>query len=233
MTATLVVVGTSFGGFAALKTLLGGLPGDFPLPIAIVQHRRGGESELAGLLAHYTVLPVADAEDKDEIQPARVYLAPGGYHLLVERGSFALSVDEPVQYARPSVDVLFESAADVYGTGVIGVVLTGAGRDGAAGLARVKARGGVAIVQDPSTAVRCTMPAAALSSVQPDAILPLAEIPAYLTSLVGRSAASVAGMPGYDARPPRHRADLPLARSVGPDPARRASVLQPHTPARS
>jgi two-component system chemotaxis response regulator CheB len=112
-----------------------------------------------------------------------VYLAPPDYHLLVERGSFALSVDERVQNARPSIDVLFESAADAYGEGVIGVILTGANQDGAAGLAKIKERGGVAIVQDPSGAERRTMPDAAIAATVADAVLPLDEIGRFIYGL--------------------------------------------------
>ena len=185
MAFELVVVGTSLGGFDALKVLLGGLPASFPLPLAIVQHQGSSPGgDLARLLQRYSALPVADAEDKDALLPGRVYLAPIGYHLLVERGSVALSTEGPVLYARPSIDVLFESAADAYGVGVIGVALTGASRDGAAGLARIKRRGGLAIVQDPATAVRRTLPDAALASTSVDWTVPLPEIAPLLDKVV-------------------------------------------------
>jgi two-component system chemotaxis response regulator CheB len=125
---------------------------------------------------------VVEVEDKDLIAPGRVYLAPPDYHLLVEPGSFALSVDERVQYARPSIDVLFESAADAYGERVIGVVLTGANADGAAGLARIAKRGGAAIVQDPETAEAREMPAAALAAA-PATVLPLESIGPHIAEL--------------------------------------------------
>ena len=179
----LIVVGASFGGFDALKILLGSLPAAFPVPLAIVQHQSNPGSGLAALLQRYSALVVADAEDKDIIAPGVAYLAPPGYHLLAERGSLALSVDPPVQHARPSIDVLFESAADVYGPELVGVILTGTGQDGAAGLTRVKRRGGIAVVQEPATAKRAAMPEAALLSTPVDVILPVEQIGAWLVKL--------------------------------------------------
>jgi two-component system chemotaxis response regulator CheB len=126
---------------------------------------------------------VLDVEDKMTIERGRVYIAPPDYHLLVERGTFALSVDERVQFARPSIDVLFESAAHTYGAGVIGIILTGANEDGAAGLAAIKARGGVALVQDPSGAERRTMPDAAIAATVADAVLPVEEMGPFLYGL--------------------------------------------------
>ena len=184
MTRRLVAVGASFGGFDALKVLLGALPAAFPSPLAIVQHQGSPGHGLAGLLQRYTALVVTDAEDKEDMLPGVAYVAPPGYHLLVERGSLALSVDPPVSHARPSIDVLFESAADVYGPGAIGVVLTGTGRDGAAGLARIKQRGGKTIVQDPATATRAAMPQAALAGSIVDWVLPLDMIGPRLVELV-------------------------------------------------
>src|SRR5207247_7044474 len=122
-------------------------------------------------------------EDKTAIEPRHVYIAPSDYHLLVEAGSFALSVDERVQHARPSIDVLFETAADAYGDRVIGVILTGANEDGAAGLARIKARGGVAIVQDPAGAAKRVMPEAAIAATVADAVLPLEDIGRFIYGL--------------------------------------------------
>lgn len=184
MNPGVVVIGASFGGFDALKMLLGSLPATFPSPLAIVQHQGSPGTGLAGLLQRYTALVVADAEDKDELRPGVAYLAPPGYHLLVEPGSLALSVDPPVSHARPSIDALFESAADVYGTRVIGVILTGTGRDGATGLARIKQRGGRTIVQDPASATRAAMPAAALAGSVVDWVLPLEKIGPRLVELL-------------------------------------------------
>lgn len=179
--ADIVVVGTSLGGLAALEILLSGLPAEFPLPVAIVQHRGMDSDEtLMLLLQVHCALPVSEPDDKDPIEPGRIYLAPPGYHLLVDRGSFALSMDAKVCYARPSIDVLFESAAEAYKDRVIGVVLTGASRDGSEGLARIKERGGLAVVQDPKGAEAPTMPEAAIAKVKVDRILPLPEIAQFL-----------------------------------------------------
>ena len=179
----LVVVGTSLGGMQALETILHGLMPDFPLPIAVVQHRGadwGVVSELTRLLQLHSALPLAEAGDKDPIQPGCVYLAPADYHLLVEEDRFALSVDARVSHARPSIDVLFESAADAYREGLLAVVLTGASADGAAGARRVRERGGSVVAQDPATAESPVMPKAAIATGAVDHVLPLAEIAAYL-----------------------------------------------------
>jgi two-component system, chemotaxis family, protein-glutamate methylesterase/glutaminase len=181
----LVCIGASWGGLHALGHVLSDLPAEFDLPLAIAQHRHpdSSDTKLAELLQLRTDRPVVDAEDKLPIEPRHVYIAPPNYHLLVERGSFALSVDERIQYARPSVDVLFETAADAYGAGVIGVVLTGANDDGARGLARIKEVGGVALIQDPLGAARRTMPDAAIAATVADAVLPLDAIGKFLYGL--------------------------------------------------
>jgi len=181
----LVAVGCSWGGLAALSTLLGGLPPDLDAAVVVAQHRAEEDSPLAELLAARSALPVREAEDKDELVPGRVYLAPPGYHVLVQPGRLALSVDEPVQYARPSLDVLLESAADAYGADCVGVVLTGASGDGAAGLARIEAAGGAAVVQDPGTAERAEMPAAALAATREPVVAPLERIAAIVADLCG------------------------------------------------
>ncbi len=126
---------------------------------------------------------MSDPDDKTPLENDHVYIGPPDYHVLVEEGILALSTDAPVQFARPSIDVLFVSAADAYGDRAIGIVLTGASADGAAGLARIKERGGVAIVQDPATSERRTMPDAALALTAADAVLPLEEIPAFVFGL--------------------------------------------------
>jgi two-component system chemotaxis response regulator CheB len=180
----MVAVGTSLGGFEALKEVLGNLPQDFPAPIAIVQHRSSEDSEtLLRLLAAHTRLPIFEVEDKDDIVSGCVYLSPANYHLIVERGRFALSADGPVMYARPSIDVLFESVADAFGPRAIGVLLTGMSRDGTAGLLRIKERGGVVVVQDPASADGPTMPRSAIASVAVDRVLPLQEIAPFLVEL--------------------------------------------------
>lgn len=161
------------------------MPDEVDLPIVVAQHRHPDslDATLRGLLGGQIGRPVVDVEDKLPIEAGCVYLAPPGYHLLVERGSFALSVDERVKFARPSIDVLFESAADSYGAGVIGIILTGANEDGAAGLAEIKRRGGVAIVQDPAGAARRSMPDAAIAATAADAVLPLEEIGPFIYGL--------------------------------------------------
>lgn len=187
----LVAIGASLGGLNALTVVLGSLPKDFPVPVAVVQHRHpDADDGLSALLQKYTHLIVKDAEDKEEILPGKVYLAPADYHLLVEgrnayMGSphFALSTEGAVIYTRPSIDVLFESAADAYAQKVIGVVLSGANHDGTKGLARIKARGGKTVVQQPQTAECHIMPASAIASVMVDKILPLTEIACFLTQI--------------------------------------------------
>jgi two-component system, chemotaxis family, protein-glutamate methylesterase/glutaminase len=181
----LICIGASWGGLDALGRVLSDIPDEVDQPIVIAQHRHksAGSGGLADLLHLRVRRPVEDVDDKTAIEPRHVYIAPPDYHLLVERGSLALSIDERVQYARPSIDVLFESASHAYGAGVIGIILTGANEDGAAGLAAVKARGGVAIVQEPAGAERRTMPDAAIAATVADAILPLDAIGEFVTGL--------------------------------------------------
>lgn len=184
MAYELIVIGTSLGGLSALKMLLGALPQEFSAALAVVQHRhRESDQGLGNFLQQFTVLPVHEVEDKERIQPGHVYLAPADYHLLVEYGYFSLSIDEPVSYARPSIDVLLESAADSYNERVIGVILTGANQDGVQGLATLKARGGMTIVQAPDTAESPVLPKAAIAAVAVDAVLPLAQIAPRLMHL--------------------------------------------------
>ena len=167
----IVVVGTSIGGLKAIQTLLSALPDDFPVPMVIVQHH-GKDSEigLCDFLTRSSRLPISEPEDKEQIVSGRVYLAPRDYHLLVEKGSFALSTDPAVGFARPSIDVLFESVADEYQERAIGVVLTGANRDGGRGLAAIKLRGGLTLVEDPASAACREMPDAAIAGTAVDYI---------------------------------------------------------------
>ena len=182
----LIVIGCSLGGMHALEAILQALPGTFPVPIAAVQHRHRASNEgLPAFLRRDSDLRVCDADDKQPISKGSVYLAPANYHLLVERGSFHLSVDEAVSYSRPSIDVLFESAADAYGKTLIAVVLTGANDDGARGAERIKKRGGFLIVQDPLTAEAPQMPQAAIKRARVDRILPLDRIGSFLVELCG------------------------------------------------
>lgn len=184
MAFEIVVVGTSTGGLKALQILLAGLPEEFPLPVAIVQHRgKDSESGLCDFLRQSSSLPVTEPEDKEPVLPGHVYLAPRDYHLLIENRSFALSTDWPVSYARPSIDVLFESAADEYEERAIGVILTGANQDGSRGLGKIKARGGVTLVQDPAFAACPEMPQAAIAQTEVDWVLPLEAIAPRLEEL--------------------------------------------------
>lgn len=173
----IVIIGVSLGALEALKTIIEKIPADFPLPIVIVQHRDAeADQTLQILLADYGHLKVTEPEDKDVIKAGNIYLAPPDYHLLVEENHFALSKDLPVNYARPSIDVLFESAAETFGDKVIGIILTGSSKDGASGLVAVKRNGGHAIVQEPSTAESDVMPKAAIALVPDAEILPLNKI---------------------------------------------------------
>lgn len=173
----IVVLGCSSGGMAAIARLLAPLPRGFALPIVIAQHRaRESDDTLASVLQRTTKLTVREAEDKDPIEPGFAYLAPPDYHLLVEPGAFALSVDDMVAFSRPSIDVLFESAAEAYGRGVIGVLLTGANQDGARGMRRIEEAGGICLAQDPSTAEFPTMPSAAIARVASCGVCTLEDI---------------------------------------------------------
>lgn len=180
----IIVVGTSWGGLAALRTLAGALPREFGLPIAVVQHRhKDSDRLLATVLQDHTALTVCEVEDKQPLQPGFLFIAPADYHLLVERGHFSLSTDAPVRYSRPSIDVAFTSAADSYGARAVGVVLTGANADGAEGLARIVERGGLAVVQSPATAESPTMPSAALEAVPSARVLTIPAIADLLRTL--------------------------------------------------
>ena len=187
MTYELVAIGASWGGLQALETVLGELPDGFSTPIAIAQHRAvdSGSGALGRMLSLRSGRDVCEAGDKDAVEPGRVYLAPPDYHLLVEPSGFALSTEATVRHSRPSIDVLFDSAADTYGERMIAVILTGANDDGAYGIMRVKRRGGVTIAQDPSTAVRPEMPAAAIATGAVDHVLALEDIGPKLGELVG------------------------------------------------
>jgi len=180
-----IAIGASWGGLQAVGTVLEGIPAEVDQPIVVVQHRSAESARgvLESLLQRHSGRPVVEPGDKEPLEPAHVYVAPADYHLLVEDGRFALSVDARVQFARPSIDVLFESVAECYRDRAIGIVLTGANADGAAGLAAIKRNGGVAIVQDPATATRKAMPEAAIAASVADAVLPLAKIGPFLLGL--------------------------------------------------
>lgn len=179
----IVVVGTSAGGLRALEAVLGALPAAFPAPIVCVQHRaRESTDAFAEVISRATSLPVREIDDDEPLSAPGVYIAPPDYHVLVEPGRLALSIDDPVSFSRPSIDVLFETAADAYGANVVAVLLTGANADGARGIARVKQAGGVAIVQDPHTAESPEMPSAAIAATSIDRVLPLADIASELAT---------------------------------------------------
>ncbi|MDB4905337.1 MAG: cheB, two-component system, chemotaxis family, response regulator CheB [Gemmatimonadetes bacterium] len=180
----LVIVGTSWGGLDALRTMVGALPAEFGLAVIIVQHRhRESGTLLRGFLQDITPLPVTEVEDKMPIEAGAVYVAPPDYHTLVECGSFSLSCDEPVRYSRPSIDVAMLSAADAYTFRAVGVVLTGANADGAAGLRRIVDRGGLAVIQKPSEAESPVMPEAALVSVPSARVFGLLKAARFISSL--------------------------------------------------
>jgi two-component system chemotaxis response regulator CheB len=178
----LIVIGCSLGGMNALETILKGLPKEFCLPVAVAQHRHKRSNEgLPAFFRRSTHMHVVDADDKQWIKPGTVYLAPADYHLLIEKGMLNLSVDDAVRHSRPSIDVLFESAADAYGSRLVAMILTGANDDGTRGADRVKKRGGYVVAQDPATAEAPTMPKAAIDAGVVDRILPLDQIASFLT----------------------------------------------------
>ena len=197
MTATqtqvLVGVGASLGGLSACRRVLAGLSADLPAAVLIAQHRRpDGLSTLADLLASECALPVVEPDDKTPIAPGAVYLGPADYHIAVERdgGHIALSTEPKVNYARPSIDLLFDSIAVSVRARGMAVVLTGASHDGARGALAVKRAGGRVLVQDPDEAESAVCPRAALALLQPDAVLRLDQIALAVTEwarLLGRT----------------------------------------------
>ncbi len=181
-----ITIGVSSGGLNALMILFKDLPVDFSVPIVVVQHAKADSGDiLAGLLNSKTELRVKTAEEKEELKAGFVYICPANYHLLIEENkTVSLSVEPLVNFARPSIDVLFETASLAYGSHLIGIVLTGASSDGAKGLAQIKNYGGYTIIQDPKTAYSSYMPDAAISACDnPDEILPLEDISARLVDL--------------------------------------------------
>jgi two-component system, chemotaxis family, protein-glutamate methylesterase/glutaminase len=191
---SVVAIGTSWGGLAALTKLLGDLPMDFGIPVVVVQHRsKDSERLLVQLLQDATHMKVGEIEDKDPLTPGTVHVAPANYHVLIEDGYASLTVEEPVRYSRPSIDVMFSSAADTYGAAAIGVVLTGANEDGARGLAHIVKRGGLALVQDPKTAEIPIMPQAAIRVVPSAEVLSLETLGPRLIALSRAGAKIVAG----------------------------------------
>jgi two-component system chemotaxis response regulator CheB len=180
----IAAIGTSWGGLDALTTLLGLLPATLPFPTVVVQHR--GVEARDAMVAHlqdFTGLILSEADDKDPLEAGHVYFAPANYHLAVVRGAVSLSVDPPVNHARPSIDVLFDSVARAYGARSIGVVLTGASTDGAVGLRSIRDAGGLTLVQDPTSAAMALMPRSAAAMARPHHVLDLAGIAGILKTL--------------------------------------------------
>ncbi|NEI73195.1 chemotaxis protein CheB [Rhizobium lusitanum] len=177
-----IVIGASAGAIEALSVILPALPRDFRMPILVVVHIPSDKrSAIADLFRAKCQLFVDEAEDKEPISAGKIYFAPPDYHLLVEIGkTISLSSDEPVLFSRPSIDVLFESAADAFGQALIAIVLTGANHDGARGLRAVAEAGGLALVQDPSTAFASTMPEAAIQMCPSAQIMSLGTLAEYL-----------------------------------------------------
>jgi two-component system chemotaxis response regulator CheB len=183
-----VVIGASAGGLGALQILFSNIGKKFHLPVLMVQHMHPESDDYLGqILKSYSYLKFKEADDKEPIEMGTVYYAPANYHLLVSGDkSLVLNVDEKVNYCRPSVDVLFESAADVYRQRLIGIILTGSNQDGAAGMSMIKRRGGLTIVQDPLQAEVDTMPRSVINLIKADYILPLEKIGKLLTK-IGRA----------------------------------------------
>jgi two-component system chemotaxis response regulator CheB len=182
---SIIVVGASWGGLAALSRLIGDLPADFDVPVAIVQHRsRHADNLLANLLQDATDLTVVDVEDKEPLLPGSIYVAPANYHMLVDNGHLSLTTDPLVRFSRPSIDVTFLSAADTYRSSTIGVILTGANDDGSRGLRHIVDRGGRAIVQDPATAENPVMPNAAQRAVPEAKVIALPAIGETLLRMI-------------------------------------------------
>lgn len=177
----MIAIGASLGASKALPAILGSLPDSMREPIAVVVHRhRDSDHRMVDQLQRCCTRTIEEAVDKQAIEPGHVYLAPPDYHLLVQGDHFELSVDEMVNFARPSIDVFFESLAEDSGPATIGILLTGASSDGAKGLAAIKAAGGLVIVQDPADAECPVMPAAALALLRPDHVCRLDEIAALI-----------------------------------------------------
>lgn len=182
---SIIVIGASAGGVAAVQEILQSLDPGVSAPIVVVQHlAKTPRGDLTSIYLCQDGRPVVEVEDKMSLKERVVYMAAPDYHVLLERdGSFSLSQDDPVHFSRPSIDVLFETAASVYGAGAVGILLTGANKDGAEGLCRIREAGGVTIVQSPSTAEVAVMPQAALDLCEHDEILSLDEIGSYLKDL--------------------------------------------------
>jgi two-component system, chemotaxis family, protein-glutamate methylesterase/glutaminase len=180
-----VVIGASAGGVQALSELLPCLPSQAALAVFVVLHLpRDRPSLLVDVFSRKCAISVIEAQDKEPVTPGTVYFAPPNYHLLIDAGpQLSLSADDLVNHSRPSIDVLFESAADVFRERLLGIILTGANEDGAAGLAAVHDAGGITVVQEPQSAQSSAMVLSALARRTPDLVLSLAEIAGLLKDL--------------------------------------------------
>lgn len=187
-TTEAVVIGASAGGVSALMQLLPSLPRAYRLPIIVVLHVRSGRpNQLVDVFQQRVALPVREAGDKEDVIPGTLYFAPAGYHLLLENDRvFSLSCDAPLHFARPAIDITMETAADAYGPALVGVLLTGANEDGAAGMAAIGNAGGMTVVQDPAEADVGVMPQEAIRTRTPDLVLPLEQIKRLLLMLENR-----------------------------------------------
>lgn len=185
-TCEFILIGGSAGSLEVLFKLLPLLRADLPFPMALVLHRRNSaDSSLSGLLGSKTLNPTQEVEDKDPITPGRIYLAPADYHLLIERDrSFSLDYSEKINFSRPSIDVTFESAAEVYGPGLVAILLSGANEDGTNGLTAVKRAGGTVVVQNPDTAQMPFMPHYALTHLPIDYVFDILQMAGFINTLV-------------------------------------------------
>lgn len=182
-----VVIGGSLGAVEALGVILPEVQGDALIPVVVVVHLPPQKpSLLPSLFAARCAVPTREPNDKEPVGGGVIWFAPADYHLLIEHDRcFSLSVDSPVNFSRPSIDVLFESAAEAYGAALVGVVLTGANEDGAAGALAIRRLGGLVVVQDPSNAAASQMPSAAIALADPQAIATVSELGAWLRILTG------------------------------------------------
>lgn len=183
----LLVIGGSAGSLQVILALLAAIGEDFPMPVLIVLHRNGGfESSLEDLFSSRTRLPIREVEEKDPLRAGTVYLCPADYHVLLEKDhSFSLDYSERVHFSRPSIDVTFRSAADIFGPGLICLLLSGGNADGAEGMQYAKERGGLTVVQEPATADVPYMPQQVINRMKVDFIVPTDEIPAFVRQLGG------------------------------------------------
>lgn len=181
----IIMIGGSWGGLHASLSILSGLKPTFPIPIVLVLHRlKNFESDLCGLFRKRLAINVLEIEEKEKVRPGNVYIAPSNYHVLIERDkTFSLDVSEYENFSRPSIDVTFSSAAEIFRAGTTGILLSGASKDGSKGLKKIRDMDGLCIVQDPEEAEVATMPASAIRLIPDSRIYTLKKIQAFLCSL--------------------------------------------------